>query len=630
MRPAWKLTSWRWRSACRPGGSGLLLGLFLFACGCHTPQGWRRQADKTAEKIITTKQEQALGRTEPITVDSAAETLRRRLLLLQDLPRTGPASQALRDLEDTAYWSKKRHLPPASDVASAPWENAMEPFRPTLVDALQIAARNSREFQDAKDRVFRVALDLDLERDAFRLNFTGLLSSLLQSDPAGNGRQYGVKNSGDLSVTRTFRNGAELSGAIAVDLVKVLSQERHSSLGVFGDASISIPLLRGAGRKIAEEPLRQAERDAVYAIYEFEQYKREFAVTVAADYLGVLLALRRVGNEEENYRRLVASSRRARRLSDSGRLPEFQFDQAVQDELRARQGWIQAKTSCQRSLDHFKVSLGLPPDASMELSEDELGRLGTRAEELTRGVVVADYSGKIPPADAPVVLKEPDRARAGALELDETAAVRLALEARSDLRVALGRVEDAQRDVLVAADRLRAELTLLGTASVGESRSVSSADEPDAKWRADQASYSGLLTLNLPLKRTSERNQYRKSLIDLEKAVRDFQAKEDSVKLEVRDALRSLLQARETVFIQTQAVRLAEKRVRSTDLFLQAGRAAIRDVLEAQDALLTAQNSLSSALVAYRVAELQVQRDLGRLEVTVDGLWQEFRPERGN
>jgi outer membrane protein TolC len=96
----------------------------------------------------------------------------------------------------------------------------------------------------------------------------------------------------------------------------------------------------------------------------------------------------------------------------------------------------------------------------------------------------------------------------------------------------------------------------------------------------------------------------------------------------VRDGLRALAQSRESVANQAQAVRLAEKRVRSTDMFLQAGRAAVRDLLDAQEALLGAQNGLISAIVSRRVTEWELQRDLGKLEVTVDGLWQEYRPER--
>ena len=71
---------------------------------------------------------------------------------------------------------------------------------------------------------------------------------------------------------------------------------------------------------------------------------------------------------------------------------------------------------------------------------------------------------------------------------------------------------------------------------------------------------------------------------------------------------------------------LAQRRVASTNLFLEAGRAEIRDLLEAQEALVTAQNALTAALVSYRVNELALQRDLGVLEVDHQGLWREYTP----
>ena len=60
---------------------------------------------------------------------------------------------------------------------------------------------------------------------------------------------------------------------------------------------------------------------------------------------------------------------------------------------------------------------------------------------------------------------------------------------------------------------------------------------------------------------------------------------------------------------------------------MDAGRAETRDLLEAQDALLQAQNSLTSARVNYRIAELEIQRDMGVLVITETGLWQEYSPE---
>jgi len=170
------------------------------------------------------------------------------------------------------------------------------------------------------------------------------------------------------------------------------------------------------------------------------------------------------------------------------------------------------------------------------------------------------------------------------------------------------------------ADALRAGLTLGGSVSVDD-------DDDDGEIRFDGARYAALLTVDLPIERTAERNAYRRSLIDLERATRSVQSLEDQIKLSIRSALRTLLNSRESVKIQAQSILVAEKRVRLSNLLLDAGRAQTRDLLEAQDALLAAQNDLTRQLVDYRIAELEIQRDMGLLKVNEKGLWQEFSPE---
>jgi len=212
--------------------------------------------------------------------------------------------------------------------------------------------------------------------------------------------------------------------------------------------------------------------------------------------------------------------------------------------------------------------------------------------------------------------------------MDKSLAIELGLENRLDLRVAQGKVYDAQRVVVVSADALGAELTLFGKAGLGESRSIATAGLDNAELRTDKGIFSALLTLDLPFERTAERNVYRNSFIVLERAVRDVQKLEDQMKLSIRKRLRDMYESRESLRIQARAVSLAEKRVKSTSLFFEAGRAKVRDLLEAQDALLSAKNGLTAAAVDYRVAELEFQRDTGLLQIDEKGIWQEYTPEK--
>ncbi len=508
----------------------------------------------------------------------------------------------------------------------------------SLIDALQIAARNSREYQSQKEDVFRAALDLDLAKQDFRDTFAGAVAGSYQSDLSGGRPEGGVENKNRLSWTRALKTGAELTSRIVVDLVKLCTLDKSSSFGILADSTITIPLLRGSGVQIVTEPLIQSERNLIYAIYTFERFKRTFAVQVASDYLSVIQQLDQIKNTQDNYRRLKSGVKRTRRMADAGRLPEIQVDQTKQDELRARERWITAQASYARKLDSFKLLIGLPTDADIELDSQELERLDESAKSAIEGLngVTEDVPSTQPAGDYPrtaladeaIELDPPKTTGGGPLEMDPQEAILLAFENRLDLRTSIGRVYDAQRDVVVAADDLRGELTLGGSATWGEGRSLASANSKNASLRPERGFYTGSLVLDLPLERTFERNLYRDSFIRLERAVRSAQDKEDDIKFEVRDELRSLVLARESIKIQAQSVRLADRRVASTALFLQAGRAEVRDVLESQEALVSAKNALSRALVDYRISELQLQRDTGVLEVNEKGLWREYHPEK--
>jgi len=622
---------------CAIGSKSAVSALLVLVCivllgqaGCKSPAEYRQEADKTAYDIIRQKQREAIGNVEDFTIERPSDILRRRLLTEQQLLYSGEVSLGTDKLDPIEHWPEDEYPQAGSSPDANIPVDSNTPLRISLVEALQIGARNSPEYQSSKEDVFRAALDLDLERNNFRNIFVGQVESLLSTDNSGDTTVTGTENSAMVGVSRTLKSGVDLSTALAIDLANLLTQGGASSLGLRGDATVSIPLLRGSGRHIVAEPLTQAERNVVYAIYNFERFKRTFAVNVAWEYLGVLRQTDQVENAERSYRSRIESARWIRRLADAGRRSEIEVDQAVQSELGARNGWISAQEQYRNRLDAFKTSLGLPPDAKIELDRSDLELLRRPAEDLVEKILQEEDTGVVretPPADAPVELVPPSDEDAGPLEIDESLAIQLALENRLDLRVAIGEVYDAQRQVVVRADALGAGLTLLGSANLGESRSIGSATDDDAQLRFDKARYSALLTLDLPLERTAERNAYRKSFIDLERAARDVQTLEDQVKLSIRSELRGLIESRESLKIQARSVFVAQKQVKSSTMFLEAGMANMRDLREAQDALLVAQNSLTQAVITYRTTELELQRDMGLLQVDENGMWREFSPE---
>lgn len=555
--------------------------LFLFSSiGCRTHERHLRKADEGAERTIARLMPEALGREGRISLDRPGDDLRLQLLVTQRLPTRSTVPE---------------------DVA----ETLEDPLLIRMADALRIGARHSSDYQNRKEAVYRAALSLDVESSEFRTSWAGAVVGRYSADESADPARRGVAASAEPTVSRLFSAGASVTSRLAVDLARLLTLDRDTAYGILADATVTVPLLRGAGRRVVLEPMTQAERQVVYALYDFDRFRRTFAVRVASEYLGVLERAQQVRNAEDNVERLELSAGRAQKMADAGRLPATQVDQTQQDVLRARERLSSARQDYERQMDNLKRTLGLPVDARIVLDPDELTRLAEAAGEA----------------------EEPDEsAEAGAMAwrgMPEEEVVRLALDHRLDLRRAEGRVEDARRAIVLARDALRGTLSVEADATFGERRDIGSAERGDARIRPREGRYRAMLRWDPPWRRFRERARYRESLLDFERAERELVESEDTIKQQIRDHLRGLVQARESRRIQQRAAIVAERRVESTELFLQAGRAEVRDVLEAQEALVSARNALLAAVVRTRTTEWNLRRDMDLLEVSDEGLWHE-------
>ena len=171
----------------------------------------------------------------------------------------------------------------------------------------------------------------------------------------------------------------------------------------------------------------------------------------------------------------------------------------------------------------------------------------------------------------------------------------------------------------MAADDLLPGLDLTATVETDTERPTEPLD-----FQGDNTDLSVGFELDLPLDKLSERNEFRRQLIDLEQARRGYQEKRDDVVLEVRDAWRQYTRARNTYEIEKGSLTLASGRVENTQMLFEAGRITdLRRVLEAQESLVRAQNAVTRALVDYKVASLELARDMGILAADEEGRLEE-------
>jgi outer membrane protein TolC len=528
--------------------------------GC-TAAYYRKSADKEVYGIVALKEKKALGDARGFTIEpSTADPL-------EGLPRR---FQPL---------VKENAEPGAPKPAAA----ANPPAIISLDKAVEMAIRNSTDYQSNKEGVYLSALTLTLERSQWSPQFTALLTG----DYNRADRDEYYTGSSQFGVSQLLATGGTLTADLTTNLLRYTTGDPRTSAVSLLTANFTQPLWRGAGQAIAQENLTQAERNVIYSVRSFARYHRTFAVSVATSYYQLLQQRSVVQNQYANYQESVKSRQQSEKLAEAGKLPPFQVDQTLQAELSAKDAWLSAEESYRSSLDQLKIQLGLRADANVDVDEAELTKL----------VAVGIVNPK----------------------LTAESAVKQALALRLDLMNQRDAVADAARKVDVAANGLGPDVSLVATASVPSS----SVENRPQMLRFEQGTYNAGFNINLPLIRTAERNTYRQALISLDQARRSFTSLADSIKFQVRDEWRTLQERKDSYEIQREGVALAEHRVAGTALLLDAGRATARDLLDAQASLLSAQNALIGALVDHTVARLQLWRDVETLLVTPEGSLEE-------
>jgi outer membrane protein TolC len=93
----------------------------------------------------------------------------------------------------------------------------------------------------------------------------------------------------------------------------------------------------------------------------------------------------------------------------------------------------------------------------------------------------------------------------------------------------------------------------------------------------------------------------------------------DTIKASLRDEVRKMRNTKQSYQIQLNAVELAQQRVESTELSLDAGRSDTRSALDARRALVSAKNAATSSLVDRLLARLSLLSQLGLLRIGSSG-----------
>lgn len=546
-----------------------LSGSVLTAC---TSGAYKRSADRESYAAITDKSELVPGMSSQVAIDAKQEI---------DLSQY-PINRDSFDFLDNEVDSEL-----GAQIIS-------------LNEALDLAFQHSMEYQTQKERLYLEALALTFDRYRYTPTFSAAGTADYQWDAED---QFvtdmqtltGMENiSTSESVDARTSLGARYllkgGGAIALNLTNNFTRFLTGDISEFGAGaligSFTQPLLRDFGTDIEAETLMQAERDLLYQLRNFTRFRKTFAVRVASQYYSVLLNRETAKN---NYAGLLANNlslEREQAFQVEGLRTLLQVGRLEQSSLQQDLRWTSSITRYKRSLDTFKLLLGLDADENIVLNDNEMALITETGME------------------------RPD------LELDQ--AIELAVQTRLDLYTELDRVQDRARKIEVAVNALNPSLDLSFVASVPDSNS-GNLGELDF----ENAIYTAGLDIELPLDSRAERNNYRRSLIDYEVATRQYLLAMYNIKLDVIDIWRRLNQASKSYEINVTSVEINERRVEEAELRAELGLGDIQDTVDSQNDLTSARTELVRTIVDYNIAKLELWRDVGLLYVNDNGQWEE-------
>lgn len=549
--------------------ASLAVSLVLAAC---TSSAYKRSADDESYAAIAGKADAVPGMTDQVVVDAVRE------LNLDGFPVNGNSFEFL-DNES------------ASEIGA---------HIISLNSALDLAFQHSKEYQTQKERLYLEALALTFDRYRYTptFSFSGGADYNWDAQDQFVTDMQSLTGMDLVSTSETIDAGTSLGaryllkggGAIALNLTNNFTRFLTGDVREFGASaligSFTQPLLRDFGSAIETENLLQAERDLLYQLRDFTRFRKSFAVRIASDYYSVLLARETTRN---NYAGLLANNlslEREQAFQQEGLRTLLQVGRLEQSSLQQDLRWTSAITRYKRSLDNFKLLIGLNADDNIILDDNEM--------------VLITETG----------MTSPD------LTLEQ--AVELAIQTRLDLYTQLDRVQDSARRIRVAANALNPalDLNLLVSVPDGPNGSLGELD-------FENAVYSAGLDFDLPLDNKLERNNYRRALVDYEAATRDYLRAADEIKLDVTDTWRRMNEARKSYDISVTSVQINERRVEEAELRAELGLGDIQDTVDSQNDLTAARTELVRSIVDHNIAKLEFWRDVGLLYVNDNGTWEE-------
>ncbi len=364
--------------------------------------------------------------------------------------------------------------------------------------------------------------------------------------------------------------------------------------------SFSQPLLRGRGSFITRLPITIARSRLRSAQYTFQDQLIQIVLSAEQAYWSVVGARENVRVAEESLKLADTALTRARKELELGASSPLDIFQPEQSYANAQLSLTQARYSLEQNENALRLQMG------------------------------ADLDPKY--RSMPIVLTEavtPPPAAA----IDREKLVAEAISNRQDLKSTRQSLDVDDLQIRQANDQLRPNLSLTGqygTSGTGGPQYIRQdvfgggsqivtvmpggvTDALGQMFGFGLPTYGFGLTLSLPLKNHAAAANLADATVGKKLDAFRLRSAEQSVRLQVLNAISNLENSRAGVELAKTARELAQKRVDAENKKYELGIDTIFFVLTAQTDLTTAESQLVNQTINYRLSQLALLRALGTL-----------------
>ena len=492
--------------------------------------------------------------------------------------------------------------PPLPDVEGLRDHVASGKLVLTLDDSIRLALANNTDVRIDRSRVDFAANNLHRAYSPFDPAASSSFADSRTKSPAINQTQ-GAAIANTLSQTttlgyiQTFQTGTNFQTSLNNNKLSTNSSLSllNPSLSSALQFTVTQPLLRNFGLFPNRAPILIAQRNLKQARASFTAQVNNIILQIVADYWNVVLARENLNVQQKSLEEAQKSYDHDKKALSLGALPPLDIYRSESQVASRRVGVIHAEYSLKRASDQFRTDIGADLDPAIRSLDLDLPDQPAPV-------------GELPAADI-------------------ASALATALTNRPEVDAIRQQLASDDLSVRLAHNNLKPDLELSafysGNGVAGDQPNPTPppaflgrtgiADSLGQAFRFTYPTYGASLTLTLPIRRHGAEANLADALVSHRQDQYQERKTNQSITLEVTNAVHSLEEAKLSMEAAKVAADLARDTLRADERKYELGAEPVFFVLDAQTQLAQAELDLIQAQVNFQVAVAQLDHATGEL-----------------